>query len=71
MLEACRPVAVGDAGRAGDGRTSKKEMTMRRLLIAMLAALVALGAGCATTEKSGSAPSQYPDRGKSGSGYGY
>lgn len=44
---------------------------MRRLLIAMLAALVALGAGCATTEKSGSAPSQYPDRGKSGSGYGY
>lgn len=45
---------------------------MRRLMIAMLAALLALGAGCATTEKSGSAsPTQYPDRGKSGSGYGY
>jgi hypothetical protein len=45
---------------------------MRRLWIAVLAALLALGAGCATTEKSGSAQSgQYPAGSKGGSGYGY
>ena len=66
------PPAAGRRNTPRGAGKHEKETGMRRLWIAVLAALLALGAGCATTDKSGSASSgQYPAGSQGGSGYRY